>query len=46
VPSRRELRRQSVEGLESRMALLGLTPGYTEQDIASGWISNSASSSA
>lgn len=27
-----ELRRQSVEGLESRMALLGLTPGYTEQD--------------
>jgi DNA polymerase III subunit alpha len=27
-----ELRRQSVEGLESRMELLGLTPGYTEQD--------------
>uniref|UniRef100_UPI003F8500C0 DNA polymerase III subunit alpha n=1 Tax=Shinella sumterensis TaxID=1967501 RepID=UPI003F8500C0 len=27
-----ELRRQSVEGLESRMALLGLSPGYTEQD--------------
>ncbi|MFN7104615.1 MAG: DNA polymerase III subunit alpha, partial [Pseudorhizobium sp.] len=27
-----ELRRQSIEGLESRIALLGMTPGYTEQD--------------
>ncbi|MDX3929051.1 MAG: DNA polymerase III subunit alpha [Shinella sp.] len=27
-----ELRRQAVEGLESRMALLGLTPGYTQED--------------
>src|SRR5690606_27608510 len=27
-----ELRRQAVEGLESRMALLGLTPGYSEED--------------
>ncbi|MCB5201784.1 DNA polymerase III subunit alpha [Neorhizobium sp. T786] len=27
-----ELRRQAVEGLESRIALLGMTPGYTEQD--------------
>src|SRR3546814_522679 len=27
-----ELRRQAVEGLESRIASLGMTPGYTEQD--------------
>ncbi|MCJ8518923.1 DNA polymerase-3 subunit alpha [Pseudorhizobium tarimense] len=27
-----ELRRQSVEGLERRIAELGMTPGYTEQD--------------
>ena len=27
-----ELRLQAVEGLERRMDLLGLTPGYTEQD--------------
>lgn len=27
-----ELRRQAVEGLESRMSELGLTPGYTEKD--------------
>ena len=27
-----ELRRQAVEGLEQRIALLGMTPGYTEQD--------------
>ncbi|MCP8895568.1 DNA polymerase III subunit alpha [Shinella daejeonensis] len=27
-----ELRRQAVEGLESRMSLLGLSPGYTQED--------------
>jgi DNA polymerase-3 subunit alpha len=27
-----ELRRQAVEGLESRIALLGMTAGYTEKD--------------
>ncbi len=27
-----ELRRQAVEGLENRIASLGMTPGYTEQD--------------
>nr|CAD6418275.1 DNA polymerase III subunit alpha [Rhizobium sp. Q54] len=27
-----ELRRQAVEGLEQRIALLGMTPGYTEQE--------------
>ncbi|TDK36957.1 DNA polymerase III subunit alpha [Rhizobium deserti] len=27
-----ELRRQSIEGLEVRLASLGMTPGYTEQD--------------
>jgi len=27
-----ELRRQSIEGLENRIALLGMTPGFTEKD--------------
>jgi len=27
-----ELRRQSIEGLERRIAALGMTPGYTERD--------------